>query len=79
MTFEMLQEAKTECLRFMGRVAALEAAYEALTRKVEALNIANQDRTFYHGLSDHPAETGAVRRASLDLTRALAKMRRHGG
>jgi hypothetical protein len=42
------------------------------------VNIANQDRTRYHGLSDHPAETSAIQRASLDLTRALAKMRRYG-
>ena len=33
----------------------------------------------YYSLSDHPALTGAVRRASLDLTRALAKLRRYGG
>jgi hypothetical protein len=51
------------------RVKALRAAYE----KQKAA--ADHSQHHYYGLSFHPMETGAVRRASLDLTRALAKLR----
>lgn len=69
MTFEKLKEAETECERFLMRVKALRAAYE----KQKAA--ADHSQHHYYGLSFHPMETGAVRRASLDLTRALAKVR----
>jgi hypothetical protein len=74
-TFEKLKEAETECERFLMRVKALRAAYEK--QKAAAVKLEREDHSqhHYYGLSFHPMETGAVRRASLDLTRALAKLR----
>ena len=69
MTLETLQAAKTECLRFMGRVSMLEKACEMM----EDNNADTSNNKMYHNLSDHPAEPGAVRRASMDLT----VLRRH--
>lgn len=47
--------------------SAISALYEA------AVNESGQPDFFYHHF---PRETGAVRRASMDLTRALADMRK---
>ena len=58
-------EAKAEAKRFLGRVGELEAAMQR--------EWPNDTPSYTSGLL--PRECGAVRRASLDLTRALAKMR----
>jgi hypothetical protein len=76
-TFEKLEEAETECERFLSRVKALRAAYEKQKAVAVKLNREDPSQRCYYGLSYHPLETGAIRRASLDLTRALAKLRRY--
>lgn len=82
MTIEDLKAATTECDRFLARVAELQTEYEAQVKRSEAINagVPQDDfaRRAYFGLTYHPRETGAVRRASMDLTRALAKLRRYG-
>ena len=79
MTFERLKEAETECERFLTRVKALRAAYEKQKAAAVKLDRENPSQHHhYYGLDYHPMETGAVRRASLDLTRALAKLRSYG-
>jgi hypothetical protein len=75
-TFEKLKEAETECERFLSRVKAMRAAYEKQKAVAVKLNREGPQRHYY-GLDCHPLETGAVRRASLDLTRALARLRRY--
>ncbi len=64
MKFENLQEAKLECVRFLKRVEALEK----VTSEAEVM------RGWWVG--PRP-ECAAVKRASLDLTKALAKMRKY--
>lgn len=56
-----LTEVKSEAKRFLGRIAAFEA------------HVKTQERIH----ADHYAcpERAAIRRASLDLTRALARLR----
>lgn len=65
MKLEQIAEAKAEAQRFLQRVAEYEKSqytYE-LAGKVG----------FDYGVK----ESGALRRASMDLTRTLAKMRRY--
>jgi hypothetical protein len=62
-TKENLAQAKRECLRFLDRVKLLE---------IKARD--GVDREWDHYWPSK--ETAAVRRASLDLTRALADLRR---
>jgi hypothetical protein len=64
MTPETIKEAELEAKRFLARVAVWRKA---------------QGTTEYNGhtYANHtPRESGALRRASLDLTRALAAMRK---
>lgn len=63
MNIQSLAVAKAEAKRFLRRVEALE-------------HVLAKDPLPY--ISHHPTESGAVRRASMDLTRALAKMRKPG-
>lgn len=66
---KLIQTAKQEAERFLQRVAELEA--------VEAIEKARHEKqkgTWHQKW--FPVESGALRRSSLDLTRALAKMRR---
>lgn len=60
MRLEDVEEAAAEARRFLDRVDALTA------------NVTPADARYH--LSGSP-ETGAVKRASMDLTRALARMR----
>lgn len=66
MTDKKLKAAEAEAKRFLARVSAWRQA----------------QGTYEHsGFTFHihtPRENGAVRRASLDLTRALADLRRRG-
>ncbi len=53
---------------------------DRLKERIETLEAAALDDGFGRGkMTDYwsPKETGAVRRASMDLTRALADLRRH--
>lgn len=66
MTWESLQEAIAEAERFIAKAKAAEV--RGVSRSIAG---------------DEPAmwackENGAVRRASLDLTRALAELRKSG-
>ena len=60
---DKIKEAKAEAKRFLQRVAEWEAQQ-------------GRKDDFGHRI-DTPKESGAVRRASMDLTRALAKLRRY--
>jgi len=64
--------AVVEAKRFIKAAETLLAAehhrYDHITRTV--------DKQRWTGGSDSPKESGAARRASLDLTRALAEMRK---
>jgi hypothetical protein len=57
--------------------AAVAEAHRFIER-AETLMAAVQKSAPRAYLSDHPRESGAVKRASMDLTRALAEMRRRG-
>ena len=64
MTPEKIKAAEAEAKRFLARVAEF--------RKAAPLR-----KTDYHEYYESaPRESGAVRRASMDLTRALSAMRR---
>lgn len=60
MNLKTMQKAKTEAKRFLKRISDLEN------------RMAEDNCAFLYGC----AETSAVRRASMELTRALANMRR---
>ena len=79
MTFEKLKDVEIECERLLSCIKALRAAYEK--QKAAATKLDREDpssvQRHYYGLYCHPRETGAVRRASMDLTRALARLRRY--
>ena len=75
MTADTLKTAEEEVRRFLQRIKKLRIALAA--REAEAASADLRHVEIYTGFNYHPAETGAVRRASLDLTRALAKLRRH--
>lgn len=65
MKYEKIQKAKTELARLQDAIKALE---------IEATGAIDPRNGYYYG---HPKLTGAVRRASMDVTRALADLRRH--
>ena len=58
---DKLRAAIVEAKRFLDRAERLMARQDAL-------------RTTTHYVTDFPKEQGGVRRASMDLTRALAEM-----
>lgn len=63
------------------RVAKVKTEIKRLMSAINELDEANKDQDERYGNSAnyydyHPRESGAVRRASMDLTRALAEMRR---
>ena len=61
MTIKALEEAITEANRFLIRARALSRMHK--------------NETVCDSILDHPKEQGAVRRASMDLTRSLADLR----
>lgn len=61
MRHDRIKEAEFEARRFLARVAEAREALDDVERNVSICG---------------SKETGALRRASLDLTRALAAMRR---
>jgi len=63
MTKEKLQTAKEEALRFLKRVEELEQSKAIRTENNRVWQLL-------------PKQQGAVRRASMDLTRALAELRK---
>ncbi len=68
MTAKQLKTAMDEARRFIARGEALMKAQDREPIRV----LAGAD----FPLTDHPREQGAVRRSSMDLTRALADLRR---
>lgn len=65
-----LAVAIQEAERFLDRAKALRSAHQARLDPVRKLAAPAPQ-----GLYDHPIEQGAVRRASMDLTRSLARLR----
>lgn len=61
MKYETLQASISEAKRFIKRGIALSKVHE--------------EETVTDTLLDHPKEQGAVRRASMDLTRCLSDLR----
>lgn len=70
MTFDKIEAAKAEALRF---VVAADLAVDRARRDDEALAEFDFPRAT---AAQYTRESGALRRASLDLTRALAEMRK---
>lgn len=65
-----LKTAIAEAERFIARAKAMQAVHAEYYKGKGA---AGTPRTFY----DFPKEQGATKRASMDLTRALADLRKH--
>lgn len=65
MKYEKIQKVKAEIARLQAAIRALE---------IEATGASDPRDGYYYG---HPKLTGSVRRASMDVTRALADLRRH--
>lgn len=77
MTDKTLAEAVAEAKRFLARAEALQACRKPQT----AAERAERERDIFAGTrAPHPhygcIESAAVRRASMDLTRALARLRK---
>ncbi|MEY2690230.1 MAG: hypothetical protein RL375_4430 [Pseudomonadota bacterium] len=71
MKYGQLDTAISEAQRFLKRAAAIKSQQ----RRVDPVQrLAAMDSYIDAG----PRETGALRRASMDLTRALADLRRRG-
>lgn len=70
-----LDEAIAEAVRFLERAHVLRAALK--DDRDPVMKLADQGKVDV-GLYSWPAEQGAVRRASMDLTRSLARLRRPG-
>ena len=71
---ERIDEVEAECNRLLLRIEEYRTASEKLKAEANLYRANNPGSSFY--IQDLPAHTGAIRRASMDLTRALAKMRR---
>jgi hypothetical protein len=69
MDIEKLNNTIEEAERFLKKAKELRDLMEDGKRKMES-----GDKYYYP--SDNPKESGAVRRASMDLTRSLADLRR---
>ena len=72
MTRTKVVQAVTEAERFIRKARALLASQSYVDKDVETCKHVAWDG------GDQPMLQGAVRRASMDLTRALADMRRPG-
>lgn len=64
-------DAVVEAQNFVDRARELLQAWDAEGARIAAANAANQ----YAFPGTFPRESGALKRASMDLTRQLAKMR----
>lgn len=71
MTVTQLEETLAEARRFVK----LADKVHATLRQSEA-DYANEDLKYWERAHVSPKDTGAVRRASMDLTRSLADLRR---
>lgn len=69
-----VQAAVTEARRFIERAEALLDAEVEIIERVDGQY--EHVKRPWRGGYDAPKQSGAARRASLDLTRALAEMRR---
>jgi len=71
--------AIAEAERFLARARKLDAAHRQANqpgRIDPVLKLSGNRSPLPQGLYDNPKQQGAVRRASMDLTRALADLRR---
>lgn len=79
MTIRQLKAVRAEMDRLESRIVELIAA-EEVAREEQVRNDAGDNRRGFPIFVSSPlkgsAESGAVRRASLDLTRALAELRK---
>lgn len=71
MTAGQLKETIQEARRFVNLATKV---YNAQRQREE--DVANDELTPYQWVHVSPKDTGAVRRASMDLTRSLADLRR---
>lgn len=69
MKLSKLNTAIAEAERFLDRARAAQSAHNERT-SLEILDLMT------HLNASHPRENGALRRSSMDLTRALADLRR---
>lgn len=67
MDIKSINEAVTECKRFMGRVTDLKA-------EIDRREAQGEDNPEWHIFAG-TAVSAAVKRASMDLSRALTKLR----
>lgn len=75
MDLKKLDHAIEETERFLSRAKALRKSIATEDARVAAAK--RNDPKGWHFTSSFPAQSGAVRRASMDLTRALANLRRY--
>lgn len=79
MNHSELKTAITEAERFLARARALDAKHRQDhpgQRADPVMKLATGGAPLPEGLYTHPKHQGAVRRASMDLTRALAELRK---
>jgi hypothetical protein len=62
-------------MRMDNLQAAMEEAQRFLDRGNELLRLVKNDREMPGYIGGHPKQQGAVKRASMDLSRALADLR----
>ena len=72
MTDKTLTEAVAEAKRFLARAEALQACRKPIT----AAEAANRTTARYRHYETGCLEQSAARRASMDLTRVLARLRK---
>lgn len=78
MTDDMLNEAIAEARRFILKAKLLQdARKQELHRAMGHVTLCNHLEHFTGNSINLPLEQGAVRRASMDLTRSLAKLRNY--
>lgn len=74
MKIEQLFEVESECNRLLLRIEEYTTA-RAQHEQEKAEYAEKHPGAYFYG-RDFPAHTAAIRRASMDLTRALAKLRK---
>lgn len=80
MTLEQLHKVRAEIERFEDKAIELIAAQEVAEEEQQRNDAGDDKRGFPIHVSKPilgSAESGAVRRASMDLTRALAELRKY--
>jgi hypothetical protein len=71
---DQIERVLTECARFQAKARILLEALKADEKRVADERATGREYSY----SNHfPKETGALRRASMDLTRELAQLRKY--